>query len=808
MESKERYVCVHGHFYQPPRENPWLESIEPQDSAAPFHDWNERITAECYDPNAASRIVDGDGHIQRIVNNYARISFNVGPTLLSWMENAAPEVYRAILDADRESRERFSGHGSAIAQVYNHMILPLANRRDKWTQVAWGIRDFRHRFGRNPEGMWLPETAADTASLEVLAQQGIRFTILAPSQARRVRKRGGRTWRDVDGARIDPARAYEARLPSGRRIALFFYDGPVSRGVAFEGLLTNGERLASRLAGLFRDDRDWPQLASIATDGETYGHHHRHGDMALAYALHHIESQRLARLTVYGEYLERHPPTHQVEIHEASAWSCVHGVGRWARDCGCNSGGHPGWNQAWREPLRAALDWLRDELTSPFEQRAAACLKDPWVARDDYIDVVLDRSRESQARFLARHAVRELSAEERVQALRLLEMQRHAMLMYTSCGWFFDELSGIETTQVILYAARAVQLARQALGLDLEAGFLERLAHARSNIPEHGDGARIYDMFVRPAMLDLPKVCAHYAISSVFDDYPAEARLHGYRARREDKVLLRAGAARLLVGRATISSVVTEESQRFSYGVLHFGDHNLQAGVQADKDEDSHRALLGAAGEAFDRGDLPEVLRILDSHYEGTAYTLRSLFRDEQRKVIGRVVASALQDAEAGLQVIYERHAPMLRFLGDLSFPAPRALRAAAEFVVNNSLRRELERDALDLEKIDFLLESARREHVALDGQVLGFALAGTMKRLIRRLRENPSDLELLRTLESAAGLVGRLPFEVDTRWVQNLYYDMLQQVQPHYRERSDPQAVTWMGHFTVLGDRLWVRAA
>jgi len=233
----DRYLCIHCHFYQPPRENPWLESIELQESAYPYHDWNERITAECYEPNAASRILTTDNRIIRIVNNYSRISFNVGPTLLSWMANRAPETYQAILDADRESQQRFSGHGSAIAQVYNHMIMPLANRRDKQTQVFWGIRDFESRFNRAPEGMWLAETAVDIETLEVLAANGIQFTILAPSQARHERRVTTTKFKNVEGGKIDPTRPYVCNLPSGRSINLFFYDGPISRAVAFEGLL-------------------------------------------------------------------------------------------------------------------------------------------------------------------------------------------------------------------------------------------------------------------------------------------------------------------------------------------------------------------------------------------------------------------------------------------------------------------------------------------------------------------------------------------------------------------------------------------
>src|SRR5919202_166538 len=362
------YICIHGHFYQPPRENPWLEAIELQDSAAPYHDWNARITAECYAPNAAARILDGQGRIAAIVNNYARISFNIGPTLLAWLEAQAPDTYHAMLAADRESQTRFAGHGSAIAQAYNHLIMPLATRRDKATQVIWGIQDFVHRFGRQPEGMWLPETAVDLETLELLTAHGIRFTILSPYQALRVRRidevagEGVAPWIDVTGGRIDPSMPYIVRQPSGRAIAIFFYDAPIARAVAFEGVLARGDALADRLLGAFSAARPHPQLVHIATDGESYGHHHPHGDMALAYALAAIERQGRARLTNYGEFLALHPPAYEVAIAENTSWSCFHGIERWRHDCGCNSGGQRGWHQAWRGPLRSALDWLRDAI--------------------------------------------------------------------------------------------------------------------------------------------------------------------------------------------------------------------------------------------------------------------------------------------------------------------------------------------------------------------------------------------------------------------------------------------------------------
>ncbi|RPI08688.1 MAG: DUF3536 domain-containing protein, partial [Acidobacteriales bacterium] len=403
----ERFVCIHGHFYQPPRENPWLEAIELQDSAYPYHDWNERITAECYAPNSASRIMDAEGRILRIVNNYSRISFNFGPTLLTWMKVHAPSVYEAILAADQESRFRFSGHGSALAQPYNHMILPLANCRDKRTQLIWGIREFEHRFMRRPEGMWLPEAAVDRETLDCMAELGIQFTVLATNQANHAKAAGAGHWRDVSGGRIDSSTAYRQRLPSGGTIDLFFYDSPISRAVAFENLLERGQNLVHRLLGSFSDTRTWPQLLHIATDGETYGHHRPHADMGLAYALHLLDSDPSIHLTNYGEFLEKHPPEHQVQIFENSSWSCVHGVERWRGDCGCNSGMHPAWKQEWRAPLRAALDWLRDQLATLFEARGRELFEDPWRTRDDYISVILDRSPENIEQFLAQHRRRE-----------------------------------------------------------------------------------------------------------------------------------------------------------------------------------------------------------------------------------------------------------------------------------------------------------------------------------------------------------------------------------------------------------------
>ncbi len=810
----ERYICIHCHFYQPPRENPWLEAVELQDSAYPYHDWNERITAECYAPNAASRILDSDGRITKIANNYARLSFNFGPTLLSWMEDNAHRTYELILEADRLSRESFSGHGSAIAQAYNHMILPLANRRDKYTQVLWGIRDFQRRFGRDPEGMWLPETAVDVETLEVLAELGIKFTVLAPHQALQIRKYRGpgpqdlkhvadagkaSQWRSVEGAKIDPTRAYVCPLPSGRSISLFFYDGPISRAVAFERLLSNGETFAARLLGGFSDNRKWPQLMHIATDGETYGHHHPHGDMALAYALDYIESNGLARITNYGEYLEKQPPTHEVEIVENTAWSCAHGVGRWSSDCGCNSGGHAGWNQQWRAPLRAALDWLRDDLSSPYEQWAGQLLRDPWTARNDYISVMLDRSPDNVDRFLAKHAARTLGPDEQVRALELLEMQRHAMLMYTSCGWFFDELTGIETVQVIQYAGRSVQLAQKLFGDHREREFIDRLKQAHSNIPGYGSGAEAYARFVRPAIVDLLGVGAHYAITSLFDGFREQAAIYCYDVDMLDSHAQQSGRAAVAVGRAHITSRITREQIPISFGVLHFGDHNLSAGVRRFQNDDQYHAMAQAVSEAFGRADLPEAVRVLDRHFEGTAYSLKSLFRDEQRRIVSRILQTTLAEAEASYRQIYEHHAPLMRFLAGLHTAAPKVLVLTAEFVINGALRRSLETAELDLDEIRGLLDTATREKINLDVTGLEYLLRRRLTVMADNLASDPGNLPFLAKIHAIISMPW--PFDINLWRVQNVFYALLESEYPQRRDQAE-----WAEHFTRIVERLNIR--
>jgi len=780
-----RYLCIHGHFYQPPRENPFLEAIELQDSAYPYHDWNERVTAECYGPNAKSRILDGEQRIVELVNNYSRISFNFGPTLLSWIESKAPKVYEALREADKSSRERFSGHGSAIAQVYNHMIMPLANCRDKITQVKWGLRDFEYRFGRVPEGMWLAETAVDTETLDVLASNGVKFTILAPRQAKRIRKRGSRSWQDVTGDRIDPSRAYLVQLPSRKTITVFFYDGPISQGVAFERLLDNGQRFADRLASGFSDARQWPQLVHIATDGESYGHHHRFGEMALSYALHHIESNKLAHLTNYGEFLERHPADHFVEIVNNSSWSCVHGVERWRSNCGCNSGGHGDWTQEWRAPLRAALDWLRDELSPLYERHAGPLLKDVWAARDEYIDVVLNRSEENVKSFLGKHAAHPLNDQEQVAALKLLEIQRHAMLMYTSCGWFFDELSGLETVQVIQYAGRAIRLAQDFGAAEIEAGFMERLAAAKSNLPEHGDGKRIYEKWVKPAAVSNNEVGAHYAISSLFESYGDSTRIYCFDVQREDYFLEGEGKQKLAVGRAKLNSEITRETVRLGFAVLHLGDHNIACGVKYFPDLQDYENLKKALADCFTRADTTGALRILTEGFSGHTFSLRNLFRDEQRKIVDIILNDSLASVGAAYRTIYENQAPLIRFLNEMGLPVPAPFQPAAEIAINGQLKQAFEKADPDFSSVQSFLKEAAANKIILDVPGLEFTIRKTVEREAETFATEPTSVERVQKLRKLLDFVSTLPFSVVLWEIQNICYAPLIKTMDDLRDQA-----------------------
>jgi alpha-amylase/alpha-mannosidase (GH57 family) len=683
-----RAIVIHGHFYQPPRENPWLEAVEVQDSAAPFHDWNARITAECYAPNTAARRVDETNRILDIVDNFERISFDVGPTLFAWLERQAPAVARAIVSADRVSVAAHGGHGNALAQVYNHQIMPLASRADKVTQVRWGLADFRRRFGREAEGMWLPETAADDETLEVLAEAGVKFTILAPGQARRVRPLAGGAWEEV-GHAVDPSRPYLWRGPRGLTLTLFFYDGPISRAIAFEQVLERGEKLAARLRAAFSAERDWPQLVHCATDGESYGHHFRFGEMALAAALEQLAADDTVELTNYGAFLAAHPPTWEAQIQERTSWSCAHGVERWRDDCGCRV--RSDWHQRWRGPLREALDWLRDLVDPFYAARAETYLRDPWAARDDYVGVVLDRSPAELDAFLHEHQRVPLDAAARLETRRLLELQRNRLLMYTSCGWFFDEISGLEPVQVLRYAAMALQYLRDLGGGHHEPDFQKRLGAAPSNVAEYGDGGEVYRRLVAPAAVDLRRVVAHYAITDLFADHPDDAAIHAYRVARLDQARDAYGGTTLRIAHVRVQSQITGEAWEAMYALLHFGGHDVTCALRAWEGRAAYDHMKEELLRRFAHHSLADMVRGLDEFFPAE-FALPHLFLDERRQVLARVIASVLDKHEETYRRIWEENHKLVRYLRQADAPIPEALAIVARHVLEQEALAELTR--------------------------------------------------------------------------------------------------------------------
>ena len=803
----DKYICVHGHFYQPPRENPWLEYVELQDSAYPYHDWNARITEECYRQNAASRILGPDRKIVDIVSNYESISFNFGPTLFYWLESHAPEVYEQILEADKTSLERFSGHGCALAQAYNHMILPLSNTRDKHTQVIWGIEDFKKRFQREPEGMWLPETAVDLPTLEVLVEHGIQFTILAPRQAKRTRKVGGRRWKDVGDGTIDPSMPYVCNLPSGRQIALFFYNGPASHDIAYGGLLHSGEHFARRLINAFPPDDGRPHLVHVATDGESFGHHHHHGDMALAYCLHHIETNDLAKITVYGQYLEKFPPDQEVEIWEHSSWSCAHGVERWKGNCGCAADQSRSGQQQWRAPLRQAMDWLRDKLAGVYEQRMTAYHADPWGLRSEYIHVINDRSAENTQRFITEAAGRDLSHHDAVIFLKLLEMQRNTMLMYTSCGWFFDNLCGIECMQVQQYAARAMQLCHEVQDWDLEPEFKDMLQKAPTNARPFTNGKEVYELYVQPARIDLHRVGAHFALSSIFEESAEEtSQIYCYSAGVEDFERVEAGVQILTTGRTNIQSDVTLETYSVDAAVLYLGDHHLFAAVQGRMDDDAFKQNRELLVKAFRKGDSNEVMRLMNVVFDGKHYSLSHLFKDQQRQILNELLESTWEEIESSFRHIYEHNYAIMQMIRNMNMPLPKALSAPAEFILNEDLCEEIQADEIDLKRLRMLVDEAESLSLSLDRERLSFEGSHKVNSLVEQWEDCPEDVHLLGAIGESLEILRMLTPEMDLQNAQNVFFRIAKQKLPEMKRKAqaaDEKAAEWVRRFGQLAQRL-----
>ncbi|MCP1662650.1 MAG: DUF3536 domain-containing protein [Methanocalculus sp. MSAO_Arc1] len=766
-----RFICIHGHFYQPPRENPWFERIEVQDSAYPFHDWNERITAECYAPNSAARILDEDGLITSVVNNYSMISFNAGPTLLSWLEDKNPTVYLALIEADRIGSGHFKGHGPAIAQCYNHMIMPLATLRDKKTQVRWGIEDFHHRFGREPEGMWLPELAVDRETLGIMADEGIGFVILEPHQVRRVRSGEDGDWMDLPGGWLDPTIPYRVDTGNGQDMAVFVNNDGIAHKVAFGNLLRDGHWFADHLRSAF-DDRPTDQLVHFAIDGETYGHHYRFGEMALAYCLSRLESEGVRR-TVYGEYLADHPPVMEIEIHENTAWSCPHALSRWKGGCTCSTGAHPDWSLAWRGYLRAAFDLLRDRGAVHFEHAGSAIFADPWAARDDYIRVINERSREVQDAFLKKHADHPLTRDEHVNALELLEMQRNLMLMYTSCGWFFDDISGIEAVQVMWYAARAMQLCRLTGGDDPEEDFLQILGKARSNRPGLSDGATVWQRLVVPYRTDLRKVCGQYALTSLFCSYPATSRHDIYQVTRCSEEREQEGVRRIAVGKAGIQSLVTCESKDFSYAAVYPGGPDLIAGVVPYAGDQHLQEIRDALFAAFWDPDSKTLYRELAGWFGDGCLRGTDLLRDEARRVVRLILKTSIRSIEDSFQDIYRTYLPLMEAMHLLDMPIPEAIAVPVGHILNRDLITELGHDRPDPIGIAECVDAMQRFSISPDKTQLSYLAGNRLRDLIRDLLKDPENASITGSIIALIDAITELSLDPPLWEAQNAFIQL-----------------------------------
>ncbi len=780
-EQNKKYLTIHGHFYQPPRENPWLEAIELQDSALPFHDWNERINKECYNPNSVSKIVDSRNRILDIVNNYEHISFNFGPTLLSWMEQFAPLTYERIIKADIESISEHDGHGNAMAQVYNHIIMPLANENDKITQVKWGVKDFEYRFGRKPEGMWLAETAVDDDTLRVLEENGIKFTVLSPYQALKIRKEGDKDWTDVSWGNIDPARSYRYYIKSapGKFIDLFFYDGAISKSVAFDELLKDGNKFAKRLRDGVSDCRDYPQLINIATDGESYGHHTKFGDMALAYVLQIKAKEEGFTITNYGEYLDKCRSDYEVDIKQASSWSCFHGVGRWKEDCGCSTGGHPGWNQKWRKPLRDALDYLRDELAKLFEAEGPKYFnKNCWEVRNNYIDVILDRSSLSVNKFHKENFLPNLSDEDKVKAMELLEIQRQAQLMYTSCGWFFSEISGIETVQIMKYAARAMQLAAVFTKHDFETRFKEILADAKSNITEYGTGRDIFNNFVKPSIVTTKQVASLWAISSLYQDFEDEEDVYCYSITRDDYQKVQKGNSNFVVGHIELRSRITLQKSNLMFALMQYSGGDFHCAIKEYSDDFEYNKMKNELIKTFMLNPLTEIIRALDENFGKDYFTLKDIFIEERRKILQRLLKDKMEKFAQIYQDMYDEGKGSIYHMQTLGLAIPDEFKIAAEYALSRKFN-ELIQDsngfvepAVLQQAMDINYE-AKSIGIKLDKQPSNNIFSKKIRQNINRLaysfeiQQADVVLELFEYIE-------KLELEVDISEAQNIFFSKI----------------------------------
>ncbi|MHA1299673.1 MAG: DUF3536 domain-containing protein [Candidatus Helarchaeota archaeon] len=687
--DEKRFVCIHGHFYQPPRENPWIEEIELEESAAPFPNWNARITHECYAPNAYARILDRNGKITKIMNNYEKISFNFGPTLISWLEKNAPSVYEKILEADEKSKKNNGGHGNAIAQIYNHIIMPLAKRRDKEVEIIWGIKAFEKDFKRKPEGMWLSETAVDLETVELLIDNGIKFIILSPHQAKKVRKIGSDQWIDTNTQDLDTTRCYKLNITNKKSITVFFYNKGLSADIAFpSGILKEGTKFIDRIIFSFNQDNKAPQLVNAATDGESYGHHKKFAEMALAYALENIEGRKLAKIINYAYFLELFPPEYEVEIIENTSWSDSQGVERWKSDLGDSILKKPGWNQKWRTPLRDAMNFLKEKADELFEKEITNYLYDPWDSRNDYINVILDRTDEQRKKFLSIHQKRVLNAEEIHKVFSLLELQRNSLLMFTSCGWFFDDM-GIETKQIIKYAIRVIQIAKE-FDWNLENEYKGILKSARCNIAPYKTGDILFDEVKNRHLVNLEKAVSNYALLSTMFPIEKKCDMYVYKMNIHDKINLDFGYTNFVIGYLEIFSNLTCHFEKTMFVGIKF-EKDFLAAAKLIKTYDEYEKNKKILIDIFETNSITELIRSVDRIFEDQIFGITDLFFKERKRVLNELITSNFIFLDTEFNQFYKSNLKFMRYLKNISVEIPDKFKLVLNYVLNQDLTQQFD---------------------------------------------------------------------------------------------------------------------
>lgn len=817
-----RYLIIHGHFYQPPRENPWIATIEPQESAAPFTDWNHRINSECYAPNASSRLLDKNNLITQLINNYKYLSFNFGPTLFSWLSQADPETYQAIVKADDQAAKTKNGHGPALAQVYNHIIMPLANTRDRLTQIRWGLFDFEHHFGRRPEGLWLAETAVDLETLKIMTEEGLKFTVLSQEQTEAIRPLGSDTgaWEDVSGGQIDPREPYRIFWGKGPKdyLDVFFYDGPVSRAIAFENLLRDGPTLLQRIEQAFGDKKkdDTPRLVNLATDGESYGHHFQFGEMALSWLFETLKARSKnpdsIQLTNYSHYLSLFPPVMEARIFENSSWSCCHGVERWRSDCGCNTGdGGDKWNQKWRAPLRNGLNWLRDQLADTFEIVGGQYFKDPWRTRDEYIRVITSNYEPNvQSTFLVAQARSPLSDEERAEALSLLEAQLMSLFMFTSCGWFFDEISGLEPVQNLRYALRAIELSQKWTEQDLQTGLNEYLDIIIPNDPDFRTGRDIWRLRVENGSLNDRLIAAHWIVST-FLNVPQIIDLFSVpKFNNRVLILIKGKGLEVAAGLVELADDRLARKNSFLCLALYFGGIHLsiltgeynQPELPAWLNQSDLRKILGehlTPATALDIWN--RLLQLPPPETSATRFILEDLLPSCRVKLLAKLVTGISNELKSQTENIFHRHQDLL-LMNRASSPTPKweetfIFRVLGELKLQRILKPAHFGRPIDIEALSSLLNRKGLIGQTQDRTCLSEIGQSFLDSASQALTTTINPRRLLTEIHNFLKIIKQEGFQLNLRQSQNNWYAKARN--PIFNQQLNPEEQQLMDELGLI---------